>query len=58
MKKFYLLLFFVCFQVSVLKAQKKDTFEEVNKRVSKTFFNTPDKAKKDDYQLKKMKVHT
>lgn len=54
MKKFYLLLFFVCFQVSVLKAQRKDTFEEVKKRVSKTFFNTPDKAKNDAFQLKKM----
>lgn len=54
MKKFYLLLFFVCFQVSVLKAQREDTFENVKKRVSKTFFNTPDKAKNDAFQLKKM----
>ena len=49
-----LLLFFVCFQVSDLRAQKNDAFEEVKKRVSKTFFNTPEKAKKDAYQLKKM----
>lgn len=54
MKSFYLLLFFVCFQVSDLRAQKNDAFEEVKKRVSKTFFNTPEKAKKDAYQLKKM----
>lgn len=54
MKSFYLLLFFVCFQVCDLRAQKNDAFENVKKRVSKTFFNTPEKAKKDAYQLKKM----
>lgn len=50
MKKIF--LFVVLFFTSFMFSQTKETFEQVKEKVSKTFFYSPEKAKKDAYKLK------
>lgn len=51
--QFTKLFFLFFFYSSVLLSQKQSEFEIVKKRVSKTFFVAPEKAKNDAYLLKK-----
>lgn len=52
--KFTKLLLLLLFYSSILLSQKKTDFEIIKKRVSKTFFVAPEKAKNDAYLLKKI----